>query len=39
MNEAKTDTRVHELAEAISALGKELLCPIWYEEGIGCDVV
>ena len=29
MNEAETDSKVHDLAEAISALGKELLCPIW----------
>ena len=29
MNEADADSKVHDLAEALSALGKELLCPIW----------
>ncbi|KAK8798095.1 hypothetical protein WA171_005620 [Blastocystis sp. BT1] len=28
MNEADADSKVHDLAEALSALGKELLCPI-----------
>ena len=39
MNEADADSKVHDLAEALSALGKELLCPIWYDIGIEFDLV